>query len=1276
MASADQGGLVRAYWVLTLGLLLASMPCSSSLDRPCGPSTDTEPLLDVDDDLYQPGSTDVPAPISGFMENRGQLDDDAVLFYAKKPDGGIAFMRSEVRITLVAGLGPTAREGVCSCIGLTFPGSNDVIPEGRHPEGGGHNFFIGNEPSQWRSEIKSFQEVVYQNIYEGVDLIYSVHDGVLKYEFVLEPYMDPSVISVHVAGHEGLRLDGDGELVIGTRAGEIRDGGLNIFYRDDHADRVAGDFAVETFDTYRFDIAPHDPARGLVIDPVIFSTFLGGESNEYCSDVTTDEDMNVYMVGQTDSYLFPRIPGDLNRSVGESLDVFVSKLTRDGSLVFTALIGGSGTDDGTGVAVDGHGDIYVTGYTLSNDFPVTVGPLGPTLNGTFNGFIFKLTVDGSSLELSTLMGGSDQDLPEAIAVGGNGDIYVTGSTRSWDFPTVEGAVQETLGGLSDAFLSRIASNGSVLLNSTYLGGDDFDYGEDLAIDDQGAVYIAGRTTSQNFPTTPEAYDVSLYGQSYDAFITKFEPNCSALNFSTFLGGLGWEEGASIVLDKEGDVVVGGTTYSEDLFPITPDAFQGSFGGGYSDGFVSKLSSNGRSLLYSTFFGGNQSDNIEDIGLNITGCVYITGYTRSTGLPTTPDAFKSKRGGFHDAFLFKIDPVANRTVYGTYLGGSESDYGNCLAVASSEFVFVAGDTFSGSFRTTVGAFQPTKNMARDCFIVGFNTDTACPVANAGPDRIAAPHEPVVLNSTSSRDNVGIANWTWSFSFGEVLVEFYGPEPEFTFHIPGVYVVDLRVQDAVGHLGRDIVHVVVPDAGTDIVTTVGSRVWFDAFGFSSPLDTIDWSWTYSYHGERKDIEGPVFNFIFERTGVFQVALCVTDSLGNRVDDGFTVTVLTEDGSLADAGPDITVDQFVPLHLEAFDQMEGIMVCSWRILYNGSWVEMTGDDPNMTFHVVGTYEANLWMRDTNGGPHSDTMTITVIDREPPVAFVGTDLVVDQFTTVEFDGTASNDNIGIVKWVFSFVYDEMVVYLYDARANFTFDIPGEYEVSLKVADAIGNNDIDQLTLTVLDITPPVAFAGSGQMVDQHATVSFDGGGSSDNEDVVNWTWNFSYAGSEVTLFGAFPSFFFDDAGSYPVTLTVRDLAGFNDTDVITIVVRDTTSPVAFAGEDVVVTTGDAVSFNGGNSTDNVGIVNYTWTLDYRGAPITLYGEAPEFMFEKVGEYLVTLVVLDSELHSSSDSLRVFVKEVERTSSWDDRMTLAVALAVIGTLGFLGWRWSRRGSR
>ena len=583
---------------------------------------------------------------------------------------------------------------------------------------------------------------------------------------------------------------------------------------------------------------------------------------------------------------------------------------------------------------------------------------------------------------------------------------------------------------------------------------------------------------------------------------------------------------------------------------------------------------------------------------------------------------------------------------------------------SEIVYVVCETLSGNLRTTVGAFQIDKHGYRDCFIVGFNTDTTRPVARAGPDRIVRPHQSMTFNGSSSYDNQAIVSWTWRFDIDGETVEFHGAEPNFTFHLPGVYVVHLTVLDEVGHRGTDTVIVVVPDAGMDLVTTVGSRVRFCASGYSIPIATINWTWTFSYYGERIVLTGPEFNFTFKKTGVLQVALNVTDHLGNQVDDGLVITVLSDRGSLAEAGPDMSVDQHEPLHFESFDKMEGIMAWSWRILYNGSWEVVSGPDPNFTFQVVGTYEVTLWMRDDIGGPHTDLMRVTVNDVTPPVPVVGEEMVVDQFTTVVFDGTGSRDNVGIPQYMFSFVYEGDTVYMYDPIANFTFDRVGEYEIYLLVTDPAGNHAMGHLVLTVLDITPPDANAGSGQTVDQHVTVSFDGGGSYDNVGVSNWTWNFTYSGQGVTLYGAYPSFFFEHAGRYAVTLNVTDLAGFHDEDLITIVVVDITTPMAYAGEDIEARAGELVRFDGGTSTDNVGIVNYTWTFEYGGQLITLNGEGPSFVFNRSGRYLVTL-----------DSLLVVVGEVEDPEGLGDHWPVAIA-AVIVAIGLLLGIRSARASR
>jgi hypothetical protein len=331
------------------------------------------------------------------------------------------------------------------------------------------------------------------------------------------------------------------------------------------------------------------------------------------------------------------------------------KLNPNGSsLVYGTFIGGSSGDYGEGIAVDGGGNAYVTGLTLSSDFPTTPGAFDTSYNGDDDAFVVKLNPTGNSLSYGTFIGGSDSDWGSGIAVDGGGNAYVTGLTRSSDFPTTSGAFDTSFGGYRDAFVVKLNPDGSFLVYGTFIGGSDDEYSHGgIAVDGGGNAYVTGTTDSSDFPTTPGAFDTSLDGYS-DVFAVKLNPSGSLLSYGTFIGGSGGDKGWGIAVNGGGNAYVTGRTSSSD-FPTTSGAFDTSYNGGYweYDAFVIKLNPDGSSLSYGTFIGGSSWDEGYGIAVDGGGNAYVTGTTYSSDFPTISGAFDTSHNGYYDAFVVKL-----------------------------------------------------------------------------------------------------------------------------------------------------------------------------------------------------------------------------------------------------------------------------------------------------------------------------------------------------------------------------------------------------------------------------------------------------------------------------------------------------------------------------------------------------------------------------------------------------------------------------------------------
>ena len=527
----------------------------------------------------------------------------------------------------------------------------------------------------------------------------------------------------------------------------------------------------------------------------------------------------------------------------------------------------------------------------------------------------------------------------------------------------------------------------------------------------------------------------------------------------------------------------------------------------------------------------------------------------------------------------------------------------------------------------------------------DVDNDRPVADAGPDQAVLRTEAVTFDGSASTDNVGIVNYTWTFTDGGP-VTLSGPSPSHTFNAAGVFPVDLTVTDGAGNADRAVMTVTVTldaiapvaNAGPDQNVDEDLLVTFDGSGSTDNVGVVNYTWTF-VDGSPRTLYGVGPGYVFSDPGTYVVTLTVLDLDLNAASDVVTITVRDATSPLADAGLDqiVNEDSLVTFDGSASTDNVGIANYTWTFVDGGA-VTLFGSAPTHTFAQPGTYVVTLTVRDAQGNSDTDTMTITVGDITAPLANAGPDQNVPQGTLVTFDGSASTDNVAVVNHTWTFT-DGGPMILYGVGPTHPFAQPGTYVVSLTVRDAAGNSHTDTMTVTVLDATPPVAGAGPDQTVDEDTLLSFDGSGSTDNVGIANYTWTF-VDGSPRTLYGVAPIHTFAQPGTYVVTLTARDAAGNTDTDTVTITVllAETTNPVANAGPDQTVNEDVLVTFDGSASTDNVAVVNYTWTFVDGGA-VTLYGAAPTHTFAEPGTYVVTLTVRDAAGNSDADTMTVTVR-------------------------------------
>src|SRR5436190_8491855 len=528
-------------------------------------------------------------PLS-FEANRGQTDAQ-VKFLSRGP-GHTLFLTSTEAVLVLTTRESPAREpavhgkparrgpGTDAVLRMTFVGAQPPLrPVGREELPGRANYFIGKDPAKWRTNVPTYAKVQYAALYPGIDLIYYGNQRQLEYDFVVRPGADPGLIALGFRGADKLDVDDQGNLVLDTAVGNIRMRKPVIYQEVNGVRReVAGSYVLTGTHQVGFRIAAYDASQPLVIDPVLsYSTYLGGSNTDQGLGIAVDTSGNAYVTGRTQSTNFPTTAGAFQTTGGGTEDAFVTQLIPMGTvLVYSTYLGGSGIDDGLGIAVDALGNAYVTGVTFSTNFPTTAGAFQTTLGGTEDAFVTTLNATGSLLVYSTYLGGSDFDEGFGIAVDALRNAYVTGFTGSTNFPTTAGAFQTTGGDTVDAFVTKLRSEDRRVGYSTYLRGSGVDDGLGIAVDALRNAYVTGFTGSTNVPTTAGAFQTT-FGGTEDAFVTKLNPMGTGLVYSTYLGGSGVDDGFGIAVDALGNAYVTGATLSTN-FPTTAGAFQTTLGG--------------------------------------------------------------------------------------------------------------------------------------------------------------------------------------------------------------------------------------------------------------------------------------------------------------------------------------------------------------------------------------------------------------------------------------------------------------------------------------------------------------------------------------------------------------------------------------------------------------------------------------------------------------------------------------------------------------------------
>ena len=587
------------------------------------------------------------------------LTSDEAVFAVRSASGAGSGTKSSKTSTKFASAKARAAarsEEKSATIHMQFVGANSNAQVAAGSElPGVINYYIGNDPAKWHEGVKQYSAVTYRQVYPGVNLAYHGQQRQLEFDFIVGPGADAAPIALGFQGASRIATDASGNLVLSSNAGDVM---LHkpVAYQDKDGKRQPVDVAFREKGTHEiaFALGAYDHERELVIDPALtYASYLGGNSDDEAFAIAVDGSGNIYVTGQSNS---PTIGGK-SRS-GSSFDAFVSEFNPAGTgITYTSIIGATGGNcSGNAIAVDAAGDAFVAGSAPSG-FATTGGVAQTGFGGgTTDGFVLKLAPSTGALSYSTYLGGSDDDVVNGIAVDASTppNAYVAGETSSTDFPGTSGStIQSTNGGTDDAFVTKLNGTASALVYSTYLGGSSGDLATGIALDGSDNAYITGITVSANFPTT-----------------------------------------SGVLQSSPG-------------------------GNGDDDGFVAQIKADGSALVYSTYLGGSGTDDAYGIAVDAAGEAYVTGNTDSTNFPTV-NAAQTALGGNSatNIFISKVNSGATALLFSTYYGGTLSDAGTAVALDVFGDAYVTGRATSSNYPVS-NSFQNTLNGSSDAIVTEFS-----------------------------------------------------------------------------------------------------------------------------------------------------------------------------------------------------------------------------------------------------------------------------------------------------------------------------------------------------------------------------------------------------------------------------------------------------------------------------------------------------------------------------------------------------------------------------
>ncbi|MES2835878.1 MAG: PKD domain-containing protein [Bacteroidota bacterium] len=808
-----------------------------------------------------------------------------------------------------------------SAFEIKFLNSSFQLAEGKKAHQDYNNYFIGNNKKTWAGNVKKYNEVYYNNLYQGIDFEIIGLKNAVKYNFYVQPNTNPNQIQLKYNGTDSIFLD-KGQLNIITSVGTILEQAPFAYqYIDGKRIKINCEFVLKN-NTVSFQLGKYNKNYELIIDPeLIFSSYSGSIADNFGMTATPDNYGNLISGGIAFDIGYPTTLGAYDTTYdglvqSGSCDVVLSKYNNNGTvLMYSTYLGGTETEVVNSIIVNKQNELFIYGITGSSNFPVTKTAFDTVFNGgvfadyssgqgtRFNHgtdiYVSKLSANGMSLLASTFIGGTQNDglnisselkfnygdiFRGEIMVDEYSEVYVASTTLSSDFPVTVGVVQPVNKGFSEACVFKFNSNLSELIWSTFLGGTKQDAGYSLAVNDSLHVYVTGGTNSSDFFSSTNAYQSILQGTSADGFLTILNKDATAVIASTLTGTSLYDQSYFIQLDLKGYPYILGQTQAYSTFPIS----NGVYSNPNSSLFIQKFKKDLTGFLFSTLLGsGSSKIDLSPTAFLVDYCetIYLAGWCGEFGPTTTmtltSDAKQDTTDGF-DFYLMRLDKDSADLSYASYFGGHlsrEHVDGGTNRFDKQGVVYqsvCAGCTNNDDFPTTPNVVSATNNST-NCNNAVFKLDFEQKIVSANITaqsfKICAPYTMQFFNSSG-----GFTSYTWDFGNGDVTSTDLNPSR--TYNVPGIYPVKLIVENPLTCNLRDtnFIYVeVLPALNVDfdfLVTDCGTNVDFIDKTTGSELNSLSYFWDFG-SGNTSEEKSPKFDFTNE--GTYNVELLVSSSLG---------------------------------------------------------------------------------------------------------------------------------------------------------------------------------------------------------------------------------------------------------------------------------------------------------------------------------------------------------------------------------------------------------------